>query len=581
MMRSALSLMLFAAALSAACTQGDLLPVPPPDPGKLDNRVAVKGDFCTTDPDTLNYPVKVMFVVDQSSSLNAVDPPDINGETQRLHAMENAFSEALQGRRGVEVAIISFGSAVRVLTQDCADPNDVTTCDEGFTDDESNILGAMASASGSVGGGNTNYQAILSVVYRVLFDDMVDMKMEDAEGAGNARYVVIFFSDGLGALEVGELNVWCPYGSENCGDATQTCLDRYGRLDPPPSLHCSIYDQIEQILILERIHGIRSLEFHTILFSAGITDATVRVAARHFMRFLAEEGEGTFRDYENGEDINFLHIDFSSYKRQFKLHNFIVSNQSARPWSAPFMIDSDGDGLDDVTERLQGSNPFIIDTDDDGFNDLLEYQLRNSGRDSIDPADASCDLGVDRADDDFDGLRNCEERVIGSFYEDFDSDFDGVPDILEHRFDTYLNLDDLLTDVDFDGAPNGDEIRWHSDPHTNDSAHLSEEGYRYRLVQTGVEGNTLCYSYNVENIRLVTTDAPEGEERGWNQIGIYVTEVPLDEPDQIATFKLGCARARFVEEDRFKLPASGELEVPADALWVPGATDTAHHCVEP
>ncbi|MFH1807465.1 MAG: VWA domain-containing protein [Pseudomonadota bacterium] len=568
--------------LLTTCTQEGLVPVPPPDPGKLDNRLQVKGDFCTTDPDTLNYPVKVLFVVDQSGSLNAVDPPDVNGETQRLQAMVDAFEESIQGRRGVEVAVIAFGAATRVMTQRCDDyapPG--TNCVEGFTDDETTILGGIASASGSVSGGNTNYAATLSVVYRVLFDDMERLRQIDEDAAGNARYVVIFFSDGLGGLEVGNLDVWCPYGSDQCAANSQTCLERYGRFDPPPSLHCSLYEQLKQIMNLKRIHRIRSLEFHTLLLSAGITDLQVRTAARLFMRYVAEVGNGTFRDFENGEDINFLHIDTSSYKRQFKLHNLIITNKSAKPWSSAFIIDSDGDGLDDVSERLQGSDPFSLDTDGDGFNDLLEYQLRNSGRDPIDPADAACDLEVDRADDDIDGLRNCEERVIGSFSKKYDSDFDGVPDILEHRNDTYLTLDDLLSDVDFDGAPNGDEIRWHSDPHTNDSAHLSEEGYRYRVVQTGMKGNQLCYHYEVENIRLVTTDAPPGAERGWNEIGVYVTEVPLDEPDEIALFKQGCARAQFIEDRRFKLPASGELEIPADALWVPGATDTTLHCVMP
>jgi hypothetical protein len=101
------------------------------------------------------------------------------------------------------------------------------------------------------------------------------------------------------------------------------------------------------------------------------------------------------------------------------------------------------------------------------------------------------------------------------------------------------------------------------------------------VVQSGVRGNQLCYTFNVENIRLVTTEAPAGQERGWNNIGIYVSEVPLDEPDQVELFKQGCAHARLVEEDRFKLPASGELKIPTDGLWQVGDSLTTMHCVEP
>ncbi|MBN2360692.1 MAG: hypothetical protein JXR83_14650, partial [Deltaproteobacteria bacterium] len=159
------------ALLGAACTQGELLPVPQPDPGKLDNRIKVSGEFCTTDPDTLRYPVKIFFVVDQSGSLNAVDPPDTQGETQRLNAMVDAFTESIQGRVGVEVAIAAFGAATRVLTSssstlhcppcDGSDPTEV--CQEGFTDCAPNILGAMVNATTSTSGGNTNYISALSV----------------------------------------------------------------------------------------------------------------------------------------------------------------------------------------------------------------------------------------------------------------------------------------------------------------------------------------------------------------------------------------------------------------------------------
>jgi len=46
-------------------------------------------------------------------------------------------------------------------------------------------------------------------------------------------------------------------------------------------------------------------------------------------------------------------------------------------------------------------------------------------------------------------------------------------------------------------------------------------------------------------------------------------------------FKQGCAHARLVEEDRFKLPASGEMKLKPEDLWQVGDSLTTLHCVEP
>lgn len=587
MRRVLIALLGLAAAAVMACTQSDLLRVPEPPPAKLDDRVSLHGDFCTTDPDTMRFPVRILFVIDQSQSLGVTDPPDVNGVTGRRLAMEDAYFEFISGRTDVEVAVISFGPATMLITEDCepcddADPSQ--TCQQGFTACEEEIATNIVAATSSAGGGLTNYAETFSLIYQTLFADMASLSEEDA---ANARYIVIFLTDAQGAVEIDDLDVYCPASFEDsrCDVESNTlkCKERYGRNDGTPPSQCRIYSVLEQIMQLDRAFSVRSIEFHPVLLMANRPDSLeYRPRMQLFMRYLAGLGDGVFRDFDNGEDINFLFLDPSSYKRQFKLHNLIVSNLSARPWSAPFLVDSDSDGVDDVTETMQGSDMFSVDSDGDGFNDLLEYQLRNSGRDPIDPADAACALSIDKADDDFDGLRNCEERLLGSSGLKFDSDFDGVPDLLEHRFDTYLTLDDLATDSDFDGAPAGDEIRWHTDPNTNDSARLADEGYRYTVRQTGYQGNQLCYHYDIHNIRLVTTEAIEGEERGWNDLRLFITEVPLDEPDSVARFKLGCARARFVEEDRFKLPASGELDLPAEFLWEPGATDTpVHECVDP
>src|SRR3954453_22665331 len=60
---------------AAACTDADLLfpqVDPPPPPEIAPNEI--KGQFCTQDPATIVYPLKIWFVIDASGSMQMNDP---------------------------------------------------------------------------------------------------------------------------------------------------------------------------------------------------------------------------------------------------------------------------------------------------------------------------------------------------------------------------------------------------------------------------------------------------------------------------------------------------------------------------
>ena len=58
-------------AAATSCTNAQLAPIPPPEVARADNKLAVDGRFCTTDPDDLAFPVKLLFLIDTSSSMDA------------------------------------------------------------------------------------------------------------------------------------------------------------------------------------------------------------------------------------------------------------------------------------------------------------------------------------------------------------------------------------------------------------------------------------------------------------------------------------------------------------------------------
>ena len=70
-------------------------------------------------------------------------------------------------------------------------------------------------------------------------------------------------------------------------------------------------------------------------------------------------------------------------------------------------IDSDGDGVDDATEAMYGSNPNSPDTDGDGLPDLWEIEW------GISPTSAAGDQGA-AGDPDHDGATNLQEYQAGT-----------------------------------------------------------------------------------------------------------------------------------------------------------------------
>lgn len=118
-----------------------------------------------------------------------------------------------------------------------------------------------------------------------------------------------------------------------------------------------------------------------------------------------------------------------------------------------FLIDSDGDGLTDLSEELLGTDPGRADTDGDGLRDDQEVYVTATDPLCYDSvvqgvADAEADL-------DGDGLSNLREIEAGTDIRLSDTDGDGLCDGEEQ--DRY-GTDPLQADTDGDGLKDGDEL---------------------------------------------------------------------------------------------------------------------------
>jgi len=118
--------------------------------------------------------------------------------------------------------------------------------------------------------------------------------------------------------------------------------------------------------------------------------------------------------------------------------------------SDPYIVDTDGDGLDDNMENSLGTNPRDPDTDSDGLEDAAEVSLGTDPR---------------HYDSDGDGLGDGEETAFGSDPTDPDTDDDGLTDYEEHE----LGTDPTNPDTDGDGVDDHTEWSQGSDPRNPDS----------------------------------------------------------------------------------------------------------------
>ena len=79
-----------------ACSEASLYPVKPP-PEVRDDRLTVHGQFCTEVPQPTEFPVRILFIVDISLSMNVTDPipnpcPQAACFTRRASAVEEILN---------------------------------------------------------------------------------------------------------------------------------------------------------------------------------------------------------------------------------------------------------------------------------------------------------------------------------------------------------------------------------------------------------------------------------------------------------------------------------------------------------
>jgi VWA domain-containing protein len=457
-------LLLAMALVGTGCTNTDIVHI---EKEYLFERQQIVAEVCAPPPTADDVPYKILFVIDTSLSNAWNDPAEL-----RELAVRNAISGFID-KQTVSFGIITFSDEPRLQTF-------------GFTRDLQILNGAIENVGNAQGG--TNYSDTLWAVISFIKDDLATLSIVEAS---RTHYLVFWLSDGFPTVGVTDTTALLP--------AVTHLLD----------------------LTKDRVADI---QFNTAFLGAeGETDQGMVADAVDLLTELAELGNGEFSSIPAGAEFDF-DIELEKVTNHFEFTYAVASNRNTILDAGQPAPDSDADGIADQVEISYGLDPTRADSDQDGFRDGIEWMAHVD----LDPlvANPGCESGD--LDTDRDGLRDCEELVLGTLPCDPDSDDDRILDEVEVMMGTSPVRNDTSLDDDLDNISNQDEIRFHLDPKIPNSAEeVGEWAYRYDVrekVKDCVDcfETPPCYELRIDNLVMAETLETGAHPKGVNNIEVIV-----------------------------------------------------------
>lgn len=577
---------------------GEIVDAGPP------STLTATGRVCTSAPDPTAFPVKVVFLVDQSSPSCISDPPGSEGspglceqmgappgvtQPARVRALLGALNR-LQNVPNVSVALVPFGTNVQGTWPVATGPSGARLGPPGDPSLRARINSMQAELVGA-----SDFQGALAYALALISADVTVAERTDPATLPRTTYHVVMLANGPAfprcasndnlssyADDVNPTGVWADTEGDLCNlfdplnpDAITGFVAGADRNQNGQLLHA-----VSRLSALEVEHHVGAIRFDArLLFNeehfatcgpacdrlygqvarwpgpmpVPSVGAFAHAAAKSLLQRLATRGGGSFEEAVNTAQLGAFTLDSLGFEslaaenvRKALVPQVLRGTASGGAW----VLDDDGDGLANDAEASAGTNPAVIDSDGDGFDDQFEVTHRASAFDPLlrdsrgcDPASPVTPACVAR-DTDGDGLSQFAEAWLGTSGTLPDTDRDGLPDGLEVRWglDPRVRLEPL-SDVDGDGVADLDEVLRGSDPRAADAAF---PGISIASVEgaIGSDGRR-CYDFTVSNLPMLDTPFHPGPiPPGVNLFKLWFAEAPRDVPEDVGTWSAACFFAR-------------------------------------
>ena len=444
-------------AASTSCTEAQLY-----SPGYQPNQASltgVEGDLCTDDPTNGVFPLKIAVVVDGG----------LAGQLDDRVAALNALVKQYSGST-IEFDIIVMGQASQSLTH-------------GFTNDAASLQTAIENVGATVSP-LRDYEAGMLAVTTDIESDALGTSPGRRSRTHDA---LLFAAQGPPTPDLPSL--WC--GSNQLTPGTAACTMGFDSnfcpndMPAPKDCELELYTTlVTEISTFLQANG--ALDFIGQFYQVGVDPR-----ADALLSAMTLAAKGAFAQQPVGM-LNLLATPLIDPNSIFQLREFVVWNSNAILRDGVPQADSDGDGLTDDEEGKIGTDPTNPDTDGDGVGDKIEYALAYPGSE-FNPLVAGkftqcVNISHPFPDSDGDGLNDCEEAVEGTSAFLQDSDGDGLPDQLEVLRGVAPLVDDRLYDTDADGMLNGLELEQGTDPNVNDTSASVLYAYSVSVLADGPNG---------------------------------------------------------------------------------------------
>ena len=502
-----------------ACSDAQLYHATEP-PLRAD-RIAFKGRVCTENPAERKFPIRLIFLIDQAQGplYSSFDPAH-----QRIAALTELI-QAVLTKSEYSIAIYGYSGQAKKLAP----------IEGSFSRSVGELVNGVNQLilPGRCLGENAcrDHQSGLKAINTLIEDDLSQL---EAGQRAVTQYMIIWLSAGS-QLPLAQR-------SACCAPADQSCLNAENSGDFSFSCQTQLdISTVQQLRTRTLEQGAGGFQLNIVHLAAEENPQTNRQVARALEQ-LSFAGNGRYVRFGSIDTLNLRAIGPFERPSDFEAAQITVVNHSAAPRLNGLEPDSDRDGLSDSEEQSLGADPTQPDTDGDGINDLIEvkvgYQVNVPDRPVVCES-LYLDPSTFTRDRDFDGLNECEERLIGTNPSLIDSDGDGLPDGVElARGTDYLNPDSS-EDFDEDGVTNGDEVREGTDPRSVDEAQRLGLAARATIEREGrsIE-RTLELPNSLEGVRVhdfgldlpagvgTLVWVPEDQTNGQTNTGTFAFQPP-------------------------------------------------------